>query len=909
MSTSHLSPFAGRLLLPLLFLLSPAWAQSVEFAWEPTGLSGGGAIFCPAVSPVDPDSMMVNCDMSGAYISRDGGRTWEMIHCTQLRGNTRCRPAFHPKDRKVIYAASGYWGRLKVTRDGGKTWNFIGDLPSGLAGEIALDPDAPNRMLAGRVDGRVWLSLDGGKHWRRCPGPRGRPLGFHFDRTSSLSRRVCFAATAAGIWRSDDGGKTWKEKTSGLPWKEIRAFAGGSNKAKGLVVLYCSVTAKVVNGRYAGGIYKSTDRGEHWTSAMGAGINKDIRAYDKWADGSIARYRHVLTSDRDPLVVYGLNESTGFWPPHHNAVWRSADGGRTWKATFYSDPRFKKYNVEYNWRTGNLGRNYQSAGFGAAICSSDPDRLLFTDDFCYVTHDGGKHWFNGHSKWANPPALKEKSRWACTGLVVTTTWHYYVDPFDRDIHYIAYTDIGFARSTDGGATWNWWGDGRWTPWRNTCYEMAFDPEVRGKIWGAFSNVHDIPNGNIILGRHRSTGPGGVCLSLDHGGHWKTSNRGLPVAPVTSIVLDPRSPKGARVLYAGVWGFGVYKSTDGGASWARASAGLGDPSNMRVCRVRLHPDGTLFALITAKRVNGVFLSKGVGLWKSADGGRSWSLVNRNRVFYWPKDFALDPGDSKVAYLGVADTRTHKQGGLYRTKDGGKSWTLLARKGPEHFGAYLDPRRKGWIYATLTEGAPRGGLWLSRDGGKTFQELSGLPFANAQRVQFDPEDDQVIYVTTFGGSVWKGRLLHGRRSRSSSGCSSSCPSCRPVPLLEGGRPRPGNGGFRLAVKDAPASGPGGSCGFAFALLNLRGRVFGGSLPLGCSAVYLYPSLAGQGAMVLGPASLVGPSCHARASLAFPLPGDPRIKGLTMAGQWVVGACTGPSGPVCLEFTPGFLLTLGG
>jgi hypothetical protein len=75
---------------------------------------------------------------------------------------------------------------------------------------------------------------------------------------------------------------------------------------------------------------------------------------------------------------------------------------------------------------------------------------------------------------------------------VTTTWHHYVDPFEPSRHYIAYTDIGFARSLDGGKTWIWWEDSKAAPWRNTCYELAFDPDIPGKIWGAFSNVHDIP---------------------------------------------------------------------------------------------------------------------------------------------------------------------------------------------------------------------------------------------------------------------------------------------------------------------------------------------------------------------------------------------------------------------------------
>ena len=71
-------------------------------------------MFSPAISPADPNLMMINCDMSATYISQDGGRNWRMIHHTQLRTDTRCRPAFHPLDPNVIYASSG--GRLRIGR-------------------------------------------------------------------------------------------------------------------------------------------------------------------------------------------------------------------------------------------------------------------------------------------------------------------------------------------------------------------------------------------------------------------------------------------------------------------------------------------------------------------------------------------------------------------------------------------------------------------------------------------------------------------------------------------------------------------------------------------------------------------------------------------------------------------------
>ena len=112
----------------------------------------------------------------------------------------------------------------------------------------------------------------------------------------------------------------------------------------------------------------------------------------------------------------------------------------------------------------------------------------------------------------------------------------------------------------------------------------------------------------------------------------------------------------------------------------------------------------------------------------------------------------PSDSRTIYVGAADARAG-QAGLWRTRDGGATWRRLAQKGSEHFGAYPHPAHKGWIYMTLTEGAPGAGLWLSKDDGQTWKPMS-LPFVNAQRVRFDPANPDLIYVTTFGGGVWKG-----------------------------------------------------------------------------------------------------------------------------------------------------------
>jgi hypothetical protein len=723
-----------------------------SYSWEPIGLSGGGGMFSPAISPADPNLMMLSCDMSGAYLSQDGGRHWRMIHHQQLQGNTRCRPGFHPHDRNTIYMADG-WQGLKVTHDRGLHWAKIGDLPGVPTGHIYLDPYHPSLMLTG-VDERVFLSRDAGSHWLRCEGPTGAAVGFFASPSPARARGGhLFAATSDGVWRSDDGGATWARKVDGLPSTEIRSFAGGA--AGDTAMLYCALPSASDDGAFVGGIYRSRDLGEHWESAMGNGINKETQAYDQWAEGSIAQYHHVLTTNAKPLTVYALNSSTGFWPPHFATVYRSDDGGLNWRPTFYLDPRGKECNVSPNWFSVSTGRAEPSVPFGAAVCDSDPDRVLHVGGFVYATHDGGKSWFCANTLLGPGEKPRPGCRWLCNGLVVTTTWHYYVDPHQLNRHYIAYTDIGFARSLDAGKTWIWWEQKNWAPWNNTCYEIAFDPQVPGKMWGAFSNVHDIPNDNIISGRHGSRGPGGVCLSTDFGASWRSLSSGLPLAPATSIVLDPRSRKGARTLYVSIFDHGVFKSTDDGKTWVSKSRGLGDPKNMRVYRVILHKDGTLFALITAKRESGQFLKEGVGLYRSRDGAENWECITGSLGLLWPKDFAVSPESSKVILVGAADAR-QDQGGLYRTADGGRTWKRVAKEGPEHFGAYFDPKRPGWVYMTLTEGAPGPSLWLSRDGGDTWRAIESFPFANTQRVEFDPGDPNLVYVTTFGSSVLRGRL---------------------------------------------------------------------------------------------------------------------------------------------------------
>jgi photosystem II stability/assembly factor-like uncharacterized protein len=729
-----------------------------EQPWRPVGLGGSGGMFALAVSPLDPQLMMVNCDMSGAYISRDGGRTWSLIHHRMLSSNTRCSPVFHPTVPGRIYAVSGDADELRVSDDAGTTWRPLlqGRPPwRGPIWLLEVAPNDPNRLFVGAGD-EAFVTFDDGSTWQRCEGVRGRVVGVRANcaQGAAEAANYNFIATRDGVFRSRDPSRGYVACGTGLPRGAIRSFSGGQSKAAGLR-LYVTVECSLADGQLSGGVFASEDAGTTWRSCMAGGLNVQTQRTDRWAQGDIPQYPFIATTDRNPLRVYAYGAGTSYWPPNHSTVYRSDDGGKSWTPTFFSDPRFARlqlYNVEDDYVSRQWGQREQAPPYSMAICRGNPDIVVMcTSAWLLRTDNAGRTWRVCHTGPASEGDAGGQA-WSCNGLVVTTTWNYYVDPHEPTRHYICYTDIGFARSLDAGRTWIW--QGQSLPWKNTVYELAFDPAVPGRIWGAMSSTHDIPNDNVISGRHRVIMEGGVAVSNDFGRSWKKVD--LPPAPALSVVLDPTSPAGQRVLYASLFEKGVYRSTDGGNTWAPASHGLGHPRNLRCCRLHRAPDGTLFVLITGKKdERGALMLDGVGLYRSTDAAATWSKISGPLELQWPKDFTVKPGDSQTILLSAAGFRGHgDEGGLYRTTDGGETWKKLVQKEREHFGAFYHPRHPQWIYMTCTEGAREAGLYLSRDDGATWEPVSSLPFRNIQRVVFDPAHPQEIILTTFGSSVLRG-----------------------------------------------------------------------------------------------------------------------------------------------------------
>src|ERR1700733_3757335 len=92
--------------LTTLCVASELSAREESLTWHVIGPGGGGALFLPTISTVDPKHILVACDMTGAYISDDAGQAWRMFN---LRGRVRFF-VFDPHDANVIYAQSiGLW--------------------------------------------------------------------------------------------------------------------------------------------------------------------------------------------------------------------------------------------------------------------------------------------------------------------------------------------------------------------------------------------------------------------------------------------------------------------------------------------------------------------------------------------------------------------------------------------------------------------------------------------------------------------------------------------------------------------------------------------------------------------------------------------------------------------------------
>ncbi len=262
-------------------------------------------------------------------------------------------------------------------------------------------------------------------------------------------------------------------------------------------------------------------------------------------------------------------------------------------------------------------------------------------------------------------------------------------------------------------------------------------------------------------------PDTIYVGAATGGVWKTVNGGTTWTPIfddfgtTSIGDIAVSRSNPNIVWVGTgeannrqsssWGNGIYKSTDGGASWT--FMGLADTKH--IGRIVVHPTNPDIVYVAAA---GHLLgpNRERGLFKTTDGGKTWTntkFIDENTGFI---DVAMDPRDPDTLYAAAYQRQRKAYGfngggpgsGLYKTTDAARTWTRVEGGLPTgnvgRIGIDIYRKNPNVVYVAYEH--KDGGIFRSDDRGKTWKKMSALqprPLYFSQ-IRVDPQDDRRIYM---------------------------------------------------------------------------------------------------------------------------------------------------------------------
>ena len=327
-----------------------------------------------------------------------------------------------------------------------------------------------------------------------------------------------------------------------------------------------------------------------------------------------------------------------------------------------------------------------------------------------------------------------------------------VDPTDNSRYFVTVASGGVWRTTNAGTTW----------------EPVFDSEGSYSIGCVTIDPHD-PNvvwvGTGENNSQRSVSYGdGVYKSLDGGSTWK--NMGLKESEhIGNIVVDPRDANVVWVAAQGpLWRSGgdrgLYRTTDGGATWERV---LHISDDTGIAEVRLHPEDpdTILASAYQRRRHTWTLINGgpeSGLHKSTDGGKTWREIKAGLpdVDKGRMGLCFSPADPDVVY-GVLDA-ARDEGGTFRSTNRGETWEKRSDHAPggDYYNEFIcDPDNVDRVYSMDTW------MQVTHDGGKTFVHV-GEKFKHVDNhaLWINPDDprhlragcDGGVYETFDRGATW-------------------------------------------------------------------------------------------------------------------------------------------------------------
>ncbi|WP_139251934.1 WD40/YVTN/BNR-like repeat-containing protein [Maribacter aquivivus] len=317
-------------------------------------------------------------------------------------------------------------------------------------------------------------------------------------------------------------------------------------------------------------------------------------------------------------------------------------------------------------------------------------------------------------------------------------------PGEPNLFYFGAAGGGVWKTLDGGRSWDNISDGYFGGSIGAIEVAKSDP-----------NVIYVGGGEKTLRGNVSSGYG-VWKTEDGGKTWASAglkkSRHVPRLRV--------HPTDYNTVYAAVLGDiykptkerGIYKSTDGGKNWKQVlfvneQAGAVDltfdPNNPRILYASTwHAQRTPYSLISG--------GDGSALWKSMDSGETWKEISKNEGF--PKDtlgiigVAVSPKNSEKVW---AIVENKEKGGLYRSEDGGKTWSVvneerkIRQRAWYYTRVYADTQDEDVVYVLNVN------YHKSTDGGKSFNTFNA-PHGDHHDLWISPEDSQRMIIGDDGGA---------------------------------------------------------------------------------------------------------------------------------------------------------------
>jgi photosystem II stability/assembly factor-like uncharacterized protein/surface antigen len=203
-------------------------------------------------------------------------------------------------------------------------------------------------------------------------------------------------------------------------------------------------------------------------------------------------------------------------------------------------------------------------------------------------------------------------------------------------------------------------------------------------------------------------------------------------PVEVLAIDPQTPS---ILYAGTFGGGIFKSTNGGTNWTAVNTGL---TNLEVTSLAIDP----------QTPNTLYAGTGSGIFKSTDGGANWTAINTGLTITRIYGLAIDPQTPNTLYAGTVNA------GVFKSTDAGGNWTAIntGLTTTSVMALAIDPQRPNILYAAQMYA----GVFKSTDGGANWTPINtGMTSNNVNALAIDPQTPNILYAGTWDcvGGVFK------------------------------------------------------------------------------------------------------------------------------------------------------------